>query len=128
MSRICLYYRPFPESDRWLPGDRYMRPWLRRLARGKPRPSGVDKVFVNLCLGLDRLDIPYHVNLPFKALNFEDHVGVLGCGRQSLEGYDYPIPIVAGIGLMTYPTEWPSLCDDYPVVFYLQHSEWANDV
>ena len=90
--------------------------------------GGVEKVFVNLCLGLDRLGINYLVNLPFKELRDDDHVGVLGRGRYSLQGYDRTNPIVAGIGLMSHPTEWPDLFEQFPVVRYLQHSEWANDV
>ena len=96
--------------------------------RGAPRMGGVDKVFHNLCLGLDRLGVRYVVNLPFNELRADDRVAVLGRGRSSLAGYDRPNPIVAGIGLMTHPSEWPSLCDEYPVVRYLQHSRWAADV
>ena len=126
--RLCLYYRTAPETDRWLPGDRFVRPLIRRLVRGKPRPGGVDKVFINLCLGLDKLGISYEVNLPFHQLRPDDLVGILGRGRNCLNGYAQPNPIVAGIGLMTHPSEWPTLCDDFPVVKYLQHSEWANNV
>lgn len=126
--RVCLYYRLPPESNRWLPGDRWVRPIVRRLLRGKPRPGGVDKVFINLCLGLDRLNVTYEVNLPFHKLRPNDLVGVLGRGRHCLDGYAQSNPIVAGIGLMTHPSEWPSLCHDYPVVRYLQHSAWANEV
>jgi hypothetical protein len=128
MSRLCLYYRLEPERDRWIFGDRFVRPTIRRVIRGKPRPGGVDKVFINLCLGLDRLGIDYEVNLPFCRLDPNDRVGVLGRGRWALQGYDRPNPIVAGIGLMTHPSEWPTLCEDYPVVAYLQHSEWARNV
>ncbi len=45
-----------------------------------------------------------------------------------MEGYDKSNPIVAGIGLMTHPSEWPTLCDEYPVIRYLQHSEWTAAV
>ena len=90
--------------------------------------GGVEKVFHNLCLGLDRLGVEYHVNLPFKKLKADDRVGVLGRGRYALQGYDRPNPVVAGIGLMTHPSEWPTLCEDYPVKRYLQHSKWANEV
>lgn len=128
MSRICLYYRPLPETDRWIRGDRWVRPLIRRVIRGRPRPSGVDMVFINLRRGLDRLGIPYLVNPPFSSLQEDDRVGVLGRGRACLAGYDRPNPIVAGIALMTHPSEWPTLCDDYPVVTYLQHSAWAADV
>jgi hypothetical protein len=128
MSRICLYYRNPPEADRWIEGDRYVRFLVRRIIRSKPRLGGVDKVFHNLCLGLDRLGMDYLVNLAFKELKADDRVGVLGRGRVSLLGYDRPNPIVAGIALMTHPSEWPTLCEDYPVQRYLQHSAWANDV
>ena len=126
MSRVCLYYRKPPETDRWLPGDRYPRAAIRRLIRGRPRAGGIDRVFLNLCAGLDRLGVSYVVNLPFRELRPDDRVGVLGRGRSCLDGYDRDIPIVAGIGLMTHPSEWPSLCDDYPVATYLQHSEWTR--
>ncbi|BAZ03599.1 glycosyltransferase [Calothrix sp. NIES-3974] len=128
MSRLCLYYIQEQEKDRILPGDRYLRPVIRRILRGTPRVGGVDKVFINLCLGLDKLGIEYDVNLPFKYLQSGDRVGILGRGRNCLNGYNNPNPIVAGIGLMTHPSEWPSLCQDYPVVKYLQHSQWAVDI
>jgi hypothetical protein len=128
VSRICLYYVREAEGDRWIAGDRYIRPIIRRIIRGVPRPGGVDKVFINLCLGLDKLGVKYEVNLPFNQLQKSDRVGILGRGHNCLNGYDRPNPIVAGIGLMTHPTEWPNLCQQYPVVKYLQHSDWANEV
>ena len=129
MNRICLYYRHLPQRDRWLPGDRIIRPFIRRIVAGKSRTRGPEKVFRNLCAGLDRLGIAYEVNLPFAHLREGDRVGVIGSvGRHALQGYDRPVPIVAGPCLMTHPTEWPTLCDDYPVAVYLQHSAWANEV
>ncbi len=128
MSRLCLYYIREPERDRWVPGDRFVRPIVRRLVRGKPRPGGLDKVLINLRLGLDRAGIPYVVNLPFRKLRPDDRVAILGLGRHCLDGYQQPNPIVAGIGLMTHPSEWPTLCTDFPVVRYLQHSAWCDAV
>jgi glycosyltransferase involved in cell wall biosynthesis len=128
MSRICLYYIREPEQDRWLPGDRYVRPIIRRIVRSTPCPGGVDKVFMNLCLGLDKLRISYEINLPFSKLEKQDRVGILGRGISCLNGYNQQNPIVAGIGLMTHPSEWSNLCEQYPVVKYLQHSHWANEV
>lgn len=49
--RICLYFRPLPEQDRWPPGDRFVRPTIRRLIRGRPGVGGVEKVFHNLFIG-----------------------------------------------------------------------------
>lgn len=128
MSRLCLYFRPEPERDRWLPGDRFVRPVVRRLLRGSPQAGGLDKVFLNLRLGLDQLGLPYEINLPFRKLHPADRVAVLGRGRHCLDGYDRLNPIVAGIGLMTHPSQWPTLCTDYPVVRYLQHSAWCDAV
>lgn len=128
MGRICLTYTQEPESDRWIPGDRFVRPLVRRVVRGRPRPGGLDKVFINLRLGLDRLGIPYVVNLPFSRLRPDDKLAVLGLGRNCLAGYAGSQPLVAGIGLMTHPSEWPTLFEDYPVACYLQHSEWTAAV
>jgi hypothetical protein len=128
MSRICLYFRKPPERNRWLPGDRFIRPGIRRLVRGPAPVGGVAKVFTNLCLGLDRLRIPYAINVPFDELEQGDRIGVMGLGRYSLQGNNRANPIVAGIGLMTHPSEWSNLCEQYPVVRYLQHSAWANEV
>jgi hypothetical protein len=128
MSRICLYFRREPERDRWLAGDRFIRPLVRRIIRGRPRASGPAKVFSNLCLGLDRLGVGYEINPPIENLRDDDRVGVIGLGRDALRGYDRSNPIVAGPGLMTHPSEWPDLCEQYPVVRYLQHSTWAADV
>ena len=128
MSNLCLYFIKPPEKDRWIKGDKYLRSFIRRLLRGKPRPGGVEKVFINLCRGLDQLGIDYRVNVPFAQLKPKDKVAILGAGKHCLDGYNQPNKIVAGIGLMTHPSEWPELFDEYPVVKYLQHSEWANAI
>ena len=101
LNRAACYRTP-SQADR-VPGERWVRPLVRRIIRGKPRLGGMDK------------------------LKADDRVGVLGRGRYSLQGYDRPNPIVAGIALMTHPSEWPTSCEDYPVKRYLQHSAWAND-
>lgn len=127
-ARVCLYYKPVPEGDRWVLCDRYVRQIVRRVVRGRPRIGGVDKVFLNLCKGLDRLKVYYELNERFDRLKPGDRVGILGRGRRCMDGYDRPNPIVAGPALMAHPSEWPTLCEEYPVVRYLQHSEWANNV
>lgn len=129
MSRLCLYFKNDTMADRWFPGDRHPRRILRRLVRGPDPIGGVERVFLNLCEGLDRIEVPYVKNLPFDQLQPGDRVGVLGRGPHCLSGYRHPdIPIVAGIGLMTHPSEWPDLMKDYPVKVYLQHCEWAADI
>lgn len=120
-----LIYRLPPETDRWVPGDRWVRPLVRRLVRGPRIPSGLDKVFLNLAAGLRQLGVPFRVNRPWAEIQPGDRVGVLGRDRACLAGYDRPNPIVAGVALMTHPSEWPTLCDEYPVRRYVQHCEWA---
>lgn len=127
MNPINLYFREPPETDRLLAGDRYVRPLLRTLIRGK-KVSGVKKVFLNLCRGLDELQINYTINKPFDRLKNDEVVIVLGLGKYALQGYCRQNRIIAGIGLMTHPLSWPNLCKEYPIAKYLQHSHWANDI
>lgn len=128
MSRICLYNRIAPETNRWLPGDRFVRPVVRRVVRGRPRVGGLHKVWFNLCRGLDAIKVPYAVNVPFDDVRPDDRVAALGRGRYALAGYNASNPVLAGIGLMTHPSEWPTLFEDYPVSLYLQHSAWTRAV
>jgi hypothetical protein len=128
MSNVCLYFLRQPERDRWIFGDRFVRPVIRRAIRGRPPASGVDKVFTNLCVGLDRIGAKYTVNRPFREIRDEDRVGFMGRGPWALGGYNRQNPLVAGPYLMTHPIEWPTLCDEYPVSRYLQHCSWATDI
>lgn len=122
---IQLIYKTTPEADRWLPGDRWLRPVVRRVVRGPRIPSGIDKVFLNLTAGLRELGVPFKVNTPWRNIRPDDRVGVIGRDRACLDGYNLPNPIVAGVALMTHPSEWPDLCRQYPVKKYIQHCEWA---
>lgn len=111
-----------------MPGDRWIRPLVRRVVRGPRVPSGIDKVFLNLSAGLRKIGQPFRVNRPWNEIRPGDRVGVIGRDRLALAGYDRPNPIVAGVALMTHPSEWPTLCQDYPVARYVQHCEWAIDI
>lgn len=127
MNTIHLYFCEKRQPDKWIKGDRYFIELVRRIIRGK-KTSGVEKVFINLRKGFDELKIRYVVNTPFEDVKPGEPVVVLGAGRYALEGYTQLNLIIGGIGLMTHPSEWPTLCQDYPVVKYLQHSEWANNI
>ena len=127
MKKINIFFRQKPEMNRWLPGDRFIIPIIRKIIRRK-KIGGVEKVFINLCKGLDKLKVDYAVNLPFKLIKTDESVIVLGVGKYALEGYRQPNKVIAGIGLMTHPAEWPDLCEQYPIAKYLQHSDWANNV
>jgi hypothetical protein len=127
LNTIHLYFRTEPTKDRYLKGDRYLIWLIKKLTRRK-KTSGVEKVFANLCKGLDQLNIAYDVNLPFEKIKPQEPVIVLGNGKFALYGYKQPNPIIAGISLVTHPAQWPELCEEYPVAKYLQHSEWANNL
>lgn len=116
-----------PQGYKFIPGDRYLLNLLRKLA-GLKKVSGVERVFVNLCKSLDELKVKYTVNKPFKLLQPDEPVVVLGSGKYSLQGYQQPNKIIAGIALMTHPNEWPTLFTEYPVALYLQHSDWTNNL
>jgi glycosyltransferase involved in cell wall biosynthesis len=126
-GKIILYYRQAPEKDRFIFGDRWIRPLIRRLIRGK-KIGGIEKVFLNLKKSFDILNISYEVNIPFKKIQKEDRIIILGRDKFALHGYNKPNKIIAGIGLMTHPSEWPNLFNEYPIAKYLQHSEWTNNV
>ena len=90
--------------------------------------GGIKKVFINLCKGFDELGIKYSANTPFNKIKPDEPVVVLGNGKHTLAGYNMPNPIIAGIGLMTHPAEWPDLFKVYLVAKYLQHSAWTRDI
>lgn len=127
MRTIHLYFRTPPLGYKLFPGDRYIISALRKLIKGR-KVSGIEKVFINLCKGLDQLKIDYDINLPFRKIKPDEPVVVLGLGKYALQGYDQHNPVIAGIGLITHPAEWPALFKEYPVTIYLQHSEWAKKI
>jgi len=127
MKKIHLYFREKPADNRFFKGEKHLKDFIKILM-GKNKIGGVKKVFNNLCKGFDELKINYDINIPYREVKPNEPVVVLGAGRFSLSGYNIANPIVAGIGLMTHPSEWPELFNEYPVAKYLQHSKWANDV
>ncbi|HWZ35233.1 MAG TPA: hypothetical protein VNW51_03695 [Mucilaginibacter sp.] len=100
---------------------------MRKLL-GTNKIGGVEKVFVNLCKSFDKLGAAYTVNRAFKKIAPDEPVVILGLGQNCLDRYNRPNKIIAGIGLMTHPSEWPSLFSEYPVAKYLQHSNWSCNV
>lgn len=127
-KRLCLYYLKPKPTFRWFKGDEKIRKFIRYLLRGKDRISSLEMVFINLCKGLKSLGIDFTINLPFEQLRANDIPIVLGQGKNVLEGYKQNNSIIAGIGLMTHPNEWPTLFQDYPVKTYLQHSAWTTSI
>jgi glycosyltransferase involved in cell wall biosynthesis len=125
VGRTCLYFIQTP-SDRWFKGDHKWRAPIRRLIRGPDPVGGVKGVFVNLCLGLDKLGHPYEINLPFAELRPDDRVGVIGWGVNCLDGYRQPNPILAGVAVAAHPAEFPDLFERFPVARYVVHCGWVK--
>ena len=66
--------------------------------------------------------------MSFKKIKPDDKIIVLGAGKDCLKGYHANNTIIAGIGLMTHPFEWPDLFQQYPVKVYLQPSQWTFNI
>lgn len=126
-NRILLYFKKPKFKDKWFWGDRYLRKLLHLLLR-KKKVGSIEKVFNDLRRGLELIDIPYKINLPFRKIKSNDQIVVLGTDREVLVGYDKPNKIIAGIGLMTHPANWPNLFEQYPIACYLQHSPWTASI
>lgn len=125
-NRILVYFKKEPLKDRFFFGDRFLKKLRNYIL---PRKMGsLELVFLNLCKGFEKLNIGYKTNLPFHKIKPTDYIVVLGTGKEVLKGYQQPNKIIAGIGLMTHPAQWPTLFNDYPVVAYLQHSTWTSKI
>lgn len=125
-GRLIIYFKKPNLKDRWFWGDRYLR-LLVHFFR-KKNISSLERVFINLCKSLKVKEISYIKNLPFNKIREEDKIIVLGIGKNVLKGYNRKNKIIAGIGLMTHPNDWPTLFKDYPIAVYLQHSAWTANI
>lgn len=99
---IHLFYEE-PDPDRWLPYDRYPRALIRRLVRGKPRPGGVKRWFLNLKAGLDELGVAYVVN-NYQSLRKNPEAPALVIGKDHvLKKIPDGHPIIFGPGVASHP-------------------------
>ncbi len=130
-NNINVFFFKHPIGFRRVPGDRHVALFIKRKLNIE-NITGAEKVFLNLCKGLDLLNIKYTKNPAFKSIKPNEPVIILGDdfynSKSFLKGYNKSNPIIAGIGLMTHPSEWPNLLEQYPVVKYLQHCAWANEL
>lgn len=121
MSRkpLNLFYQE-PESDRWVPYDRYPRKAFRELlyATGirRRRPSGQRMVYQNLKKGLDRAGIPYRDNdFQYIRRHPDEVICIVGKPHLLFE-YDWPNPIVFGASIFDHPVVCPNFWEKYPNV------------
>ena len=115
-------------EDRWFPGDRHVRPLLRRMLLGKSWISGQRRVFLNLCAGLDRVSIPYRVN---DYGYIRKHPEELACiiGRPFvLDWFAWKNPLLLGVVMYNHPIEVPERLQDLHEKTILVPCNWYAEM
>jgi hypothetical protein len=121
---LNLFYEE-ADPDRWIKWDRFPRRVVRRIVRGKHRPGGQMRVFLNLCAGLTRLGLPYRVN-DYRHLRRAE--GDLACviGKPPLLAkipQGTPILLGPSIG---HPIDSPDLLSHHDIRATLVPCEWVR--
>ncbi|HEY9711742.1 MAG TPA: glycosyltransferase, partial [Oculatellaceae cyanobacterium] len=127
MKLLNLFYEE-PESDRFLPFDRYPRRIIRRIVRGKPRPGGQMRVFLNLCAGLDKLSIPYRVNDYRYIQQHPDEIVCIIGKPHLLDKIKWKNPIVFGAAVFSHPVDDPELLNRLSISKILVPGEWMRQM
>jgi hypothetical protein len=125
MDPINLFYSE-PDPDRWFPFDRYPRRLLRRILRGKPCVGGQQRVFLNLCLGLQKLGIPFRVNDYTYARKHQDALCCILGKKHVLDSFKLPNPIMVGPCVHDHPVEDPDLFQKHTVKRILVPGPWME--
>lgn len=125
MLPLNLFYEE-PDLDRWFLGDRYPRRVIRRLVRGKSRPGGQARVFLNLCAGLDRLGVLYRVNNYHYIQRHPDEVACIIGKPYVLDKRKWKNPILFGAAVFSHSIDDPNLFDRLPVRKILVPGEWMR--
>ncbi|CAN5213804.1 glycosyltransferase [soil metagenome] len=120
---LDLFYAE-PDPDRWLPLDRYPRRLVRRLVRGKPRPGGQTRVFLNLTAGLDEIGVSYRVNDYSHAIRHPDQLACIIGKPFVLDKVEWKNPILFGASVFSHPIDDPDLFRRRPVRKILVPGPW----
>jgi hypothetical protein len=127
MKPLNLFYEE-PDPDRWLPLDHYPRRIIRRLVRGKPKPGGQTRVFLNLCAGLDKLGISYRVNDYYYIQQHPEEVACIIGKPQVLDKIQWKNPILFGAAIFSHPCDDPNLFDRLPICKMLVPGAWMRQM
>ncbi|HEU0012768.1 MAG TPA: hypothetical protein VFQ45_03755 [Longimicrobium sp.] len=126
---VLLFYRDFPETDRFLPGDRHLKRLLRPLYKRITRRQKVTGFYVwyqLLVKALRRRGYDVIVDDHRLARRNPHHpVGLLGY-PQILDGWRLPNPAVLGPGLLDHPKNAPGLMDDPRYRSYIVTCDWVR--
>src|SRR5262249_55780751 len=106
----------------------YPRRVIRRLVRGRPQPGGQKRVFLNLCIGLDRIGVRYRVNDYRHAKKNSQELACI-IGKPCVLGkMEWKNPIVFGPSIYSHPLDDPQLCERLPVKKILVPGPWMRDM
>jgi hypothetical protein len=122
---LNLFYEE-PETDRWLPFDRFPRRVVRRLWRGEPQVGGHKRVFLNLRAGLDRIAVEYRVNDYGHARRNPNELVCIVGKPPVLDRMDWKNPILFGAAVFSHPTDDPGLFERLPVRRALVPGAWMK--
>ncbi|TZF85230.1 glycosyltransferase [Cognatilysobacter lacus] len=122
---LDLFYAE-PDPDRWLPFDRYPRRLVRRALRGKPRPGGQTRVFLNLMAGLDEIGVSYRVNDYRHARRHPDRLACIVGKPFVLDRVEWRNPILFGASVFSHPIDDPDLFARRPVRKVLVPGPWME--
>src|SRR5438045_1734826 len=109
-----------------MPYDRYPRRIIRRIVRGRPRPGGQTRVFLNLCAGLDRIGVRYCVNDYRYALRHTHEVACIIGKPFVLDKVRWENPILLGAAIYSHPLDDPALLRRLPVKKVLVPGPWMK--
>jgi glycosyltransferase involved in cell wall biosynthesis len=130
MSRdppLNLFYEE-PDPDRWVPFDRHPRRLIRRLVRGPDQPGGAMRVFLNLCMGLDRLGVAYRINDYRHVRSNPTELACVIGKPQVLAKVPPRTPILFGTSIYSHPNDDPGLPERRPIRQILVPSPWVRDM
>lgn len=125
MKPLNIFYEE-SENDRWFPFDRYPRRIIRRIIRGKPRPGGQTRVFLNLCAGLNKLNIPYRVNDYAYIKRHQEEVACIIGKPHVLDKIKWKNPILFGASVFSHPIDDIHLFERLPIQKILVPGEWMR--
>lgn len=124
---LNLFYEE-PEDDRWFLLDRYPRRLVRRLLRGKSRPGGQMRLFLNLRAGLERIGVPYRVNDYGYARRHPHEVACIVGKPHVLDKTEWVNPILFGAAVHSHPSDAPDLLTKYPIRKILVPGDWMRQM
>jgi hypothetical protein len=122
---LNLFYEE-PDPDRWLPLDRHPRRLIRRLLRGPAQPGGMERAFINLCAGLDRLGARYRVNDYRYILANPGELACVFGKPHVLERVPRQTPILFGTSIYSHPSDDPTLPTRRRIRQALVPSPWVQ--